>query len=140
MYYKIVKNASIVDAMQEIVYIRQNPINKVIITCAPEFANGIMSSDGTVFWHLEGMPEFSAGQFDTVAVVEIDENEYNAIRGVLDAGADVDDVNDETIREPLTTAQAMELIEQMQKQLQETQSLVVSLENQIAEMKAQNAT
>ena len=79
MFLKIVKGSTVVDAVEKLTYVRQNPRNKTIIICDPEFANGIVSSDGSVIWHLEGLPEFSSGNYETVVAIEVCEDEYNSI-------------------------------------------------------------
>ena len=115
MFYKIIKDRTIVDAMETITYVRQNVRNKVIIACPREICNGIVSSDGTVFWHLEGQPQFIEGSFETVKIVEIEENEYNEIKAVLTDEQIAED--DERIREPITTTEVMEILDSMQKQI-----------------------
>ena len=115
MFYKIIKDRTIVDAMETITYVRQNVRNKVIIACPREICNGIVSSDGTVFWHLEGQPQFVEGSFETVKIVEIEENEYNQIKEVLTDEQIAED--DERIREPITTTEVMEILDSMQKQI-----------------------
>ena len=132
--YKILKNSTIVDAVETLNYVRQNLKNKVIVACKPEFANGIISHDHTVIWHLEGQPNFISGSYDTVTAVEIDENEYKTIREVLDGGAE--SVEDEEIREPLTTTAVMELLANLQTQVQELTAKNERLESELAELKA----
>lgn len=132
--YKILKNSTIVDAVETLNYVRQNLKNKVIVACKPEFANGIISHDHTVIWHLEGQPNFISGSYETVTAVEIDENEYKTIREVLDGGAE--SVEDEEIREPLTTTAVMELLASLQTQVQELTAKNEKLESELAELKA----
>lgn len=132
--YKILKNSTIVDAVETLNYVRQNLKNKVIVACKPEFANGIISHDHTVIWHLEGQPNFISGSYDTVTAVEIDENEYKTIREVLDGGAE--SVEDEEIREPLTNTAVMELLASLQTQVQELTAKNERLESELAELKA----
>lgn len=132
--YKILKHSTIVDAVETLNYVRQNLKNKVIVACKPEFANGIISHDYTVIWHLEGQPNFISGSYDTVTAVEIDETEYNAIREVLDGGAE--SVENEEIREPLTNTAVMELVADLKAQVQELTAKNEVLENRIAELEA----
>ena len=132
--YKILKNSTIVDAVETLNYVRQNLKNKVIVACKPEFANGIISHDHTVIWHLEGQPNFISGSYDTVTAVEIDENEYKTIREVLDGGTE--SMEDEEIREPLTNTAVMELLASLQTQVQELTAKNERLESELAELKA----
>lgn len=115
MFLKIVKGSTVVDAVQKLTYVRQNPRNKTIIMSEPEFANGIVSSDGSVIWHLEGLPEFSSGNYETVVAIEVCEDEYNSIVKQLYAGEEVS----EEVRKTLTTTEMMELIEKLTTEVTE---------------------
>ncbi|MBQ8424425.1 MAG: hypothetical protein IJX17_08885 [Clostridia bacterium] len=115
MFLKIVKGSTVVDAVEKLTYVRQNPRNKTIIICDPEFANGIVSSDGSVIWHLEGLPEFSSGNYETVVAIEVCEDEYNSIMKQLYAGEEVS----EEVRKTLTTTEMMDLIEKLTTEVTE---------------------
>ena len=115
MFLKIVKGSTVVDAVEKLTYVRQNPRNKTIIICDPEFANGIISSDGSVIWHLEGLPEFSSGNYETVVAIEVCEDEYNSIMKQLYAGEEVS----EEVRKTLTTTEMMDLIEKLTTEVTE---------------------
>ena len=128
MFLKIVKGSTIVDAMETLSYVRQNPRNKAIIMSEPEFANGIISSDGSVIWHLEGLPKFSSGNYETVMVVEVCEDEYNAIKNALNAGDEIP----EEIREKLTTTQMMEKLDALTKKIEELEAKNTELEKKLA--------
>lgn len=128
MFLKIVKGSTIVDAMETLSYVRQNPRNKAIIMSEPEFANGIISSDGSVIWHLEGLPKFSSGNYETVVVVEVCEDEYNAIKNALNAGDEIP----EEIREKLTTTQMMEKLDALTKKIEELEAKNTELEKKLA--------
>ena len=114
--FKIRKGNTIVDAVENLNYVRQNPRNKMIIASTPEFANGILSNDQTVIWHLDGLAPFIDGDFDTVVAVEISEEEYKTIREVLDGGQDVEETAEE-IRNPIASMEVMEQIEDLKTQL-----------------------
>lgn len=109
MFLKIVKGSLVIDAVQKLTYVRQNPRNKAIIMSKAEFANGIVSSDGSVIWHLEGLPQFSSGNYETVIAIEVCEDEYNSIIKQLYAGEEVA----EEVRITLTSIEMMEKIEQL---------------------------
>ena len=115
MFLKIVKGSTVVDAVEKLTYVRQNPRNKTIIICDPEFANGIVSSDGSVIWHLEGLPEFSSGNYETVVAIEVCEDEYNSIMKQIYAGEEVS----EEVRKTLTTTEMMDLIEKLTTEVTE---------------------
>lgn len=135
MHYKIVKDNTIVDAMEEVNYVRQNLVNKVVISCRPEVANGIVSSDGSVIWHLEGCPQFVEGTFATVKLVEIDENEYNTIKEVL-VDEEVVEENDERIRQPMTETVFLEKLDELQRKVEELTEKNIHLEEELNALKA----
>lgn len=115
MYFKIVKGSTIVDAMETLSYVRQNPKNAKIIASQTEYANGILSSDGTVVWHLEGLPEFRSGNFETVVAIEVCKEEYDSIVETLQLGETVE--NQETPRPILTSQEMMEKIDALTKEV-----------------------
>lgn len=132
MFYKIVKGNTIVDATQVLSFVRQNLRNKVIIACEPEVANGIVSSDGSVVWHLEDQPQFIEGTFESVKAVEITEDEYNTIMEVLGDGKEIEDAeNKEEIRAPLSNTEVLEKIESLQNQVDTLTAKNTQLEEEL---------
>lgn len=128
MFLKIVKGTTIVDATDTLNYVRENPRNKALISCEAILANGIVSSDGTTIWHLEGCPKFTKGSYETVKVEEVCEDEYNSIREALKTGETVS----EEIRETLSTTEMMEKLDLVMKQNEELQAKVSELEQKLA--------
>ena len=76
MFYKVILNGMVVDIQTELRYVCWQEANKLMIMCSEEMANGILSSDSSVIWHVEGFPEFTDGLCQTVIVEEIEEDEY----------------------------------------------------------------
>lgn len=76
MFYKVILNGMVVDTQAELRYVCWQEANKLMIMCSEEMANGIISSDSSVIWHVEGFPEFPDGLCQTVIVEEIEEDEY----------------------------------------------------------------
>ena len=76
MFYKVILNGMVVDIQTELRYVRWQEANNLMIMCSEEMANGILSSDSSVIWHVEGFPEFPDGLCQTVIVEEIEEDEY----------------------------------------------------------------
>ena len=121
MFLKIVKGTTIVDATDTLNYVRENPRNKTLISCEAVLANGIVSSDGTTIWHLDGCPKFTKGNYETVRVDEVCEDEYKSIIEALGIGETVS----EEVRKTLTTTEMMETIERLTTR-------IVELEKQLA--------
>ena len=134
MFYKVIKGSVIVDAMENVVFVRQNIVNKVVIVCPAEFSNGIVSSDSSTVWHLEGQPEFIEGTFETVKLVEIDENEYNKIKEVL-VDEETVGTEDERIREPMTTTEVLEKIDELQKEVDSLKEENIQLKAEISTLR-----
>ena len=132
MYFKIVKENTIVDAMDKLSFVRQNPKNKAIISSQTDYANGIISSDGTVIWHLEGLPAFASGSFDTVVAIEISKEEYDRLVEQLQLGQPIE--NPETVREPLSTTEMMEKLEELTTKVQELEEKNASLELELSKL------
>lgn len=128
MFIKILKGSTVVDAMTSLNYVRQNPRNKTIISCDPEFANGIVSSDNSVIWHLEGLPEFTSGNYETVVAVEVCEDEFNSISAALQAGEEVS----EEVREKLSTTEVMERLDALTRELAEVKAKNLELEQKLS--------
>ena len=91
MKYKIIQNQTIIAVLNEITYVKQQN-NGLIVPCSKDRnPNGILSDEGAV-WHLEGMPDFITGSYDTVKAVEIADAEYEELKAALNL--------DEEIQEP----------------------------------------
>lgn len=96
MYCKVVYDGVVVDVLESIDYVTQNKRNLGIVgTGDCEKAMGILSSDSSVIWHVDGMDEFLSGDYQTVKLVQIDENEYREIKEKLNIGDKV--VHEETL-------------------------------------------
>ena len=122
MFVKIVKDTTVVDAAKTLNYVMENPRNKAVISCEAEQSNGIVSSDGSAIWHLDGRPKFTQGNYDTVKVVEVCEDEYKSIRESLRTGETVS----EEVRETLTTAEMMDMIQHLTAEVTELKKQLAS--------------
>lgn len=128
MFLKIVKGTTIVDATDTLNYVRENPRNKALISCEAILANGIVSTDGTTIWHLEGCPKFTKGSYETVRVEEVCEDEYKSIREALKTSETVS----EEVRAQLTTTEMMEKLDLVMKQNEELRAEVSELKQKLA--------
>ena len=85
-FYKILTNGVVTDAND--VFLRWQPKHKTMMVCSPEQGQFIQGTDQTIYrvpWLLPA-PEDVADNYMTVDAVEITEDEYKALRAVLDAG------------------------------------------------------
>lgn len=102
MFYKIILNGMVVDIQTELHYVRWQEANNLMIMCSKEMANGILSSDSSVIWHVEGLPEFPEGLCQTVIVEKIEEDEYLRWKERLEANTME---TDEVVEEQTTTTE-----------------------------------
>ena len=86
MAYKIVLNTTIMDAQKTLNYVYWQVKNRLLLAGRSDFANGIVSSDGSTVWHLDGYPEFPEGTYETVKAVEITDEEYEDLVKQLEIG------------------------------------------------------
>lgn len=101
MFYKVVKNLMVVDVFNIAVYVKYTTRNKLMIRCKQdENPNGILSSDLSCIWHVEGLEPFPVDGYETVKLVEIDEEEYSILKAALDENREVIEPEPEPIPEP----------------------------------------
>ena len=106
MYYKILLGTTIVDAQQSLSYVMWQMVNHILLSCDEQLANGIVSSDGSTVWHLDGYPEFTEGTYETVKAVEITDEEYEELVKQLELGT-VEEPEDPGAGETVMSAQEM---------------------------------
>ena len=96
MFYKIMQGNTVIDAIAGVQYVVFQERNRLNIIGKKAEAFGIMSSDMSTIWHVEGLAEIPAGSdYQTVTMVEITEEEYDALRKQLEAGDVVEDPEEE---------------------------------------------
>lgn len=80
MFYKVIKDGKIIDLLNHPIWIKYQAKHDVMLTCPINEAEGVMSSDGKYFWHVDVFPSIKKQDVDTVSLVEIDVYEYNKLR------------------------------------------------------------
>lgn len=88
-YYKIIRDEKITDVVKNPTFVKQ--FRRIIVLSEAVDAMGIVSSDGKNIYHILGQAEFTIGNYDTVVVADITEDEYNELAAILDLGGKVDD-------------------------------------------------
>lgn len=106
MAYKIVLNTTIMDAQKTLNYVYWQVKNHLLLVGRSDLANGIVSSDGSTVWHLDGYPEFTEGTYETVKAVEITDEEYEELVKQLEIGT-VEEPEDPGVGETVMSAQEM---------------------------------
>lgn len=82
MYYKIIKNGKVIDLLDELVFVKYQAKNNLILRCSMWEAEGILSSDRNYVWHEKSLIPFPISGYDTVEVVQIDEHEYKSLKAL----------------------------------------------------------
>lgn len=125
MFYKITHNQTIVDVNIDtmINYVRYNKYNQSLMICKPTDRDiiGIVSSDSSVIYHLEGCPEIPntvLGEFIDVQIVEISEEDYIIFKKTLDEQKEIIDPDPYIPPEPEPTQEEIEAEEAYKKSLQ----------------------
>lgn len=121
MAYKIVLNTTVVDAQSTLNYVYWQVKNRLLLVGRSDFANGIVSSDGSAVWHLDGYPEFPEGTYETVKAVEITDEEYEELVKQLELG---------TVEEPEDPGTGETVMS-----VQEMRSKILTLEDELAATK-----
>lgn len=125
MFYKITHNQTIVDVNIDtmINYVRYNKYNQSLMICKPTDRDiiGIVSSDSSVIYHLEGCPEIPntvLGEFIDVQIVEISEEDYIIFKKTLDEQKEIIDPDPYIPPEPEPTPEEREREEEYRRSLQ----------------------
>ena len=80
MYYKVIKDGNVIDILDNLVYVKYQKKHDVMLLCPENEAEGIMSSDGKYFWHIDVFPSMKKEGIDTVSLIEIDVYEYEKLK------------------------------------------------------------
>ena len=128
MFYKIISEGQIVDACDGLNTVRWQEKNRLWLTCDMADADGVVSSDGSEIFLLEGAKAHDGMRVATVD--EISEEEYLRLRKELDDG-EIPEVDDED--EPGVTP-AKERLRQLENQVAELMEQNVMLTECLLEM------
>lgn len=109
MYYKILMDGVIVDALHDPVYVRWQERNGIFIV-ARDIAKacGIVSSDGSAIYHITGMSEIPVEGYATADMAEVSEEKYLTLRQQLDEGQQI--IEPETPEEDAEETQEQQVL------------------------------
>lgn len=101
MLYKILLDGMIVDVIDGKNFVKYQERNDLILLSEESEAFGILSSDSSTIWHLEGLLDPPAGrEFKTVRAIEITEEEAEELREQLSGGDPVENPEEPEPDEP----------------------------------------
>lgn len=81
MYYKLLKNETVVDVLNQLIYLKYDERLKMMVNSDINQANAILSSDKDHYWHVLGLPRSSI-EMDTIELVEISKAEYEKLKNL----------------------------------------------------------
>lgn len=80
MYYKVIKNNKVIDVLNRLIFVKYQEKNNVMVACARNGAQAILSSDCNYIWHVDELQDVPIDGYDTVEVVQIDKYEYDQLK------------------------------------------------------------
>lgn len=80
MFYKVLKDDKVVDVLNEVVYLKWQPRNRIMLLSELKNAQAILSSDGETIWHEITLHDLPVDGYDTVELIPIDEYEYKQLK------------------------------------------------------------
>lgn len=99
MFYKVVQNNTIIDVLNNLTFVRTQIAHNILISCHESFAQGILSSNRSETWFVDGLIVENTNNYPTVELVEIDEEEYNILKDALSVN-DFVEIIEEPIEQP----------------------------------------
>lgn len=127
MFYKIIENNEIIDVLDNITFVRIQIKHNRLIICPKNYAQGILSSNRSNIWFVDGLIKENVNQYKTVELIEIDESEYNILKDALTIN--------ESIEIPEETYEPEERIEEDRPTEDEINTLRFVKDSKIKEMK-----
>lgn len=89
--YKIIEKNQIIDVIDTIHFVKYLPKTKRSINIDERQANGIVASDQSVIYHIEGTPNVFPEGHKTVQYVKINEDEYKKLTEQLKINTELED-------------------------------------------------
>lgn len=138
-YYKIIKDGIVIDALDDGVFVRRNP-RGMIVSCGPDRAIGVVSSDSSLIYHIDGAAPL--GDYPDVIVADITAEEYAELKAQLDLGEDIpaepdvpeDSTEDTGTTEPEPEAENVMTPAQMRQRIMEQEQQITMLTDCLLEM------
>lgn len=107
--YKIIYGSSIIDVVDDLVFVRYDPDAKCMMRCKRQYAQGILASDSSVIWHLDGYPAIGIDGYKTVSAVAVSDSEGKNLRDKLAEGEVVDPPSEDQPQESAMSIQEMRI-------------------------------
>lgn len=89
--YKIIENNQIIDVMETLHFVKYLPKTKRSITVGERQANGILSSNQSTIYHIDGTPNVYPEGYRNVTYQKIEEDEYKRLTEQLKINTALED-------------------------------------------------
>ena len=140
MYYKIIKDGAVIDAVTGSPWVCKGKHGRPV-RCDPRQATGVLSSDSTLIYHIDGAAPL--GDYPDVIVADIGWQEYDELRALLDDGEEVTAPKPELVipvPEPEPTPEQPEAektmsVQEMREKIMEQEKQLAKLTDQLAATK-----
>lgn len=83
MYYKVLKNGTLVDVLDHVQYIKHQTKHDLLLLCDIKEAQAILSSNGKYGWHIAGLYNFPPDNQEYY-ITEITQFEYDKLKKELE--------------------------------------------------------
>ena len=80
MYYKVLKDNKVIDVLDHLSFVKYQEKHGIMVACAKEEAQAIISSNGEYVWHVNGLYSIPVDGYDTVYLEKIDKYEYDELK------------------------------------------------------------
>lgn len=97
MQYKIVKEDAVIDIIENPIWLKA--YNNMLVTCDAKEATGILSSNGRLSYHMNGMNDVDMYDDDTL-IIQISDEEADEIKRIIDLGGTVNNDNEIVAEKP----------------------------------------
>lgn len=133
MYYKIIKDGIVIDAVEGSPWVCKGK-HGYPVRCGPDRATGVLSHGSATIYHIDGAAPL--GDYPDVIVADIDFQEYDELRALLDDGEDIPVIEPE-FPEPEPEPEQPEPdqpVEDKPMTVQEMREKITTQEQQIADL------
>lgn len=79
MYFKVIKNGTVVDVLDHILYIKYQAKHNLLLLCDIKEAQAVLSSNGAYGWHMAGLYHFPPDNQECT-ITEISRYEYDMLK------------------------------------------------------------
>ncbi len=107
--FKVKMDNIVIDVIEDPVWVSYQQKNDLFLRTTEQYATGVVSSDGSMIFHLEGSPKYDENQ-STVKLEKITKEEAAEIEGVLKKQETIEELPEEEIYSPVPLAELRAMV------------------------------